>query len=74
LHFGSSAIANAIGKNPSEATKAVIKTGRKRTLVPIKTIRCKSVIPSDFSWLNSEINTIPFKTATPKRAINQHPH
>ncbi len=42
---------NAIGKNPSEATAAVIKTGRSLTLVPIKT-RCKgSVIPSVLSWL-----------------------
>ena len=33
----------AIGKKPSEATKAVISTGRSLTLVPINTIRFRSV-------------------------------
>ena len=60
---------NAIGKKPSEATKAVIITGRNRSVVPMITICFKSVIPSFFKALNSAINTIPFKTATPKSAI-----
>ena len=42
---------NAIGKNPNEATAAVIKTGRNLVFVPIKTLCNGSVIPSDFNWL-----------------------
>ena len=64
---------NAIGKKPRDATKAVINTGRNRTFVPINTILLRSVMPSFFNLLNSAINTIPFKTATPNRAINPTP-
>ncbi len=63
----------AMGKNPSEATNAVTSTGLSLTLVPIKTIRFKSVIPSFFNWLNSEINTMPLRTATPNKAIKPTP-
>ena len=38
-----SPVLSAIGKNPSEATDAVINTGRKRVLVPIITIRFRFV-------------------------------
>lgn len=64
---------NAIGKKPKEATKAVIKTGRKRVFVPIKTKRVVFKIPCSFSRLYSETNTIPFNTATPNKAINPTP-
>ena len=64
---------NAIGRKPSDATKAVIRTGRKRTFVPINTILFRSCIPSFFNLLNSAINTIPFKTATPNKAMNPTP-
>ena len=63
----------AIGKKPRDATNAVINTGRNLTLVPIKTIRLTSFIPSFFNRLNSAIKTIPFKTATPNNAINPTP-
>ena len=41
----------AIGKKPSEATAAVMMTGRKRTLVPSLIRSSTSLIPSDLSWL-----------------------
>ena len=63
----------AIGKKPSDATKAVIKTGRNLNLVPVITICFKSVKPLFFSLLNSAISTMPFSTATPKRAIKPTP-
>ena len=41
----------AMGKNPNDATAAVINTGLSLVFVPIKT-RCNgSDIPSDLSWL-----------------------
>ena len=64
---------NAIGKNPKDATNAVIKTGRKRVLVPCKTIAFKLVSPDFRMLLNSAINTNPFKTATPNKAIKPTP-
>ena len=64
---------NAIGKKPSDATKAVINTGRRRILVPCVTIRFKSFVPSFFKRLNSATNTIPFNTATPNKAIKPTP-
>ncbi len=63
----------AIGKNPKEATRAVIKTGLNLILVPIKTIRCRLVSPSFLRRLNSAIKTIPFNTATPNKAIKPTP-
>ena len=62
-----------MGKKPNEATNAVINTGRKRIFVPIITILLWSVCPEALSLLNSAIRTIPFKTATPNRAINPIP-
>ena len=63
----------AIGKNPSEATNAVISTGRKRIFVPSKTIFFVSVSPAFLIRLNSANNTIPFNTATPNKAMKPTP-
>ena len=60
---------SAIGIKPREATAAVINTGRKRLSPPSITILTMFLIPDLYNLLNSEIKTIPFKTATPKRAI-----
>ncbi len=59
----------AIGKKPKLATKAVINTGRSLCLVPVITTSFRSVNPFIFNRLNSESKTIPFKTATPNKAI-----
>ena len=63
----------AIGRNPKEATKAVITTGLSLISVPFKTMANISVKPSFFNLLNSPINTMPFNTATPNKAINPIP-
>ena len=63
----------AIGKNPKDATVAVINTGRNRILVP-SIIRFRIFFSPSFSnWLNVPIKTIPFKTATPNKAIKPIP-
>ena len=62
-------VASAIGKNPSDATKAVISTGLRRVSDPSTTAGFKS-IPSSRSLLMKEIITTPFNTATPERAMN----
>ena len=64
---------NAIGINPKAATEAVINTGRKRIFVPSNTLWKISFIPFFSSWLNVLINTIPFNTATPNKAIKPTP-
>ncbi|EIA07107.1 hypothetical protein HJ01_03588 [Flavobacterium frigoris PS1] len=64
---------SAIGKKPNDATSAVINTGRKRTLVPCRTIDFKLVSPVFFIRLNSAIKTNPFKTAIPNKAIKPTP-
>jgi len=64
---------NAIGKNPREATAAVIITGRNRVCKPLITRSVISVIPSFSSLLNSAISTMPLSTATPNRAIKPTP-
>ena len=64
---------NAMGKNPSEATAAVINTGRKRILVPCNTTCFISATPAALRRLNSAINTMPFNTATPNKAIKPTP-
>ena len=60
-------VATAIGKNPKLATRAVIKTGRRRSMAPCRTAsRVGSPsVSSLWIWLT---NTTPFKTAIPKRA------
>ena len=62
-----------MGKNPSEATNAVIKTGRKRNFVPVNTIMDKLFIPVLFNRLNSAIKTMPLSTATPNKAMKPTP-
>ena len=61
-------VAKAIGTNPREATKAVIKTGRNRMSDPCR-IASSSATPSFRSLSMKEIITIPFNTATPDKAI-----
>ena len=64
---------NAIGKKPSDATVAVISTGRSRTAVPSKITLTRSVSPACRSRLNSPISTMPFSTDTPNRAMKPTP-
>ena len=63
----------AIGRNPREATAAVNITGLNLTLVPSFILSYTLSIPCFLSSLKYPINTIPFNTATPKRAINPTP-
>ena len=63
----------AIGRNPNEATNAVITTGLSLISVPFITMANRSVKPSFLNLLNSPMSTIPFKTATPNKAINPIP-
>ena len=63
----------AIGKKPKAAAAAVNKTGRNRSVVPFKINSLISFIPWCLSSLKCSINTIPFKTAIPKRAIKPTP-
>ena len=68
-----SPVLSAIGKKPSEATKAVISTGRSLILVPAITICVRSCNPSFFNLVNSATSTIPLSTATPNSAIKPMP-
>jgi hypothetical protein len=63
----------AIGKNPSDATHAVMSTGLKRIFVPINTILIRFFIPDSCKRTNSATSTIPFKTATPNSAMKPTP-
>ena len=63
---------SAIGRNPSEATAAVNKTGRNREAVPRITTSIIG-IPLFRRVLNSAMRTIPFNTATPNKAMNPTP-
>ena len=63
----------AIGRNPSEATAAVMMTGRRRVRNPFSTRSVMSVIPSFSRRLNSAISTMPFNTATPNNAMKPTP-
>ena len=67
-----SPLLNAIGKNPIDATKAVIKTGRNLIFPPMRTTSFKLEWNS-FWRLNSAIKTIPLSTATPKSAMKPTP-
>ena len=62
-------VESAIGTKPNEATNAVINTGRNRVNAPIW-IAWSSGSPSANNLLIKEIITIPFRVATPDRAIN----
>ena len=62
-----------MGRNPNDATAAVINTGLNLEDVPVSTMSLMLNFVSAFSLLNSLIKTIPFNTATPKRAINPTP-
>ena len=69
-----SPVLKAIGKNPNEATKAVIKTGLNLVFPPFITISINGVSSlACLSWLNSAMSTIPFRTATPNNAIKPIP-
>ena len=66
-------VLNAIGKKPKLATDAVINTGLSLVLAPSIILGTISFQPSFSSLLNVAISTIPFRTATPNRAINPTP-
>ena len=63
----------AIGRNPSAAAEAVSKTALKRSFDPCIISSSESSIPSCFNSLKCSINTIPLRTAIPKRAIKPTP-
>jgi hypothetical protein len=61
-------VASAIGTKPSDATSAVMRTGRKRSSAP-RSMASLSSAPSRRSWLMQLTITSPFSTATPERAM-----
>jgi hypothetical protein len=61
-------VAMAIGMKPSDATRAVISTGRRLPSEPSR-IACSTVRPSSRSLRMKEISTSPFSTATPDSAM-----
>ena len=63
----------AIGRNPKAAAAAVNNTGRNLSVVPFRINSSMFFIPSCFNSLKCSINTIPFKTAIPNKAINPTP-
>ena len=65
-------VANAIGTKPSDATSAVIRTGRNRTSAPSRTASDKGR-PSSSNPLMKAIITSPLSTATPDNAMNPTP-
>src|SRR5690606_39573331 len=66
-------VLNAIGKKPKLATDAVIKTGLSLVFAPSIILGIISFQPSFSNRLKVAINTIPFRTATPNKAINPTP-
>ena len=66
-------VAIAMGINPSEATSAVIRTGRNRCWAAFNAA-CLGPTDSEVSTCCMvETNTTPFNTATPNKAINPTP-
>jgi len=63
----------AMGRKPSEATAAVISTGRSRVRVPFNTRSFRSLMPSFSSWSKVAMRTMPLSTATPKSAMKPTP-
>ena len=61
-------VASAMGRKPSEATSAVINTGRRRVRA-LSRMASSSDLPSSRSWLMKVTSTNPFKTAMPERAM-----
>ncbi|MNT21136.1 hypothetical protein D3C72_1564640 [compost metagenome] len=61
-------VASAIGTKPSDATSAVISTGRSRVSAPSR-IAWSSPAPSSRSERMNDSITSPFSTATPHSAI-----
>ena len=68
-----SPVERAIGRNPSEATRAVIVTGRRRSRVPMMTTRRGLSTPRACSDLKAASRTMPLRTATPKSAMKPTP-
>ncbi len=62
-------VAMAIGTKPSDATSAVISTGRRRVRAPVVTAASSGWPASRRVRMNDSI-TSPFSTATPDSAIN----
>ena len=61
-------VAKAIGRKPSDATNAVISTGRSRVRAPSR-MATSSGLPCSRSWLMNVTSTKPFSTATPDNAM-----
>ncbi|MNV81722.1 hypothetical protein D3C71_1754020 [compost metagenome] len=62
----------AIGTKPSEATRAVINTGRRRPNAPSRTAT-SSGLPISRRWRTKLIITSPLSTATPDNAMKPTP-
>ncbi len=63
----------AIGKKPRAAAEAVSNTGRRRSRVPRRIRSVISVKPCCLSSLKCSINTMPFSTAIPNKAMKPTP-
>ena len=64
---------NAMGRKPSEATEAVISTGRRRAAVPWRTRSTTSLTPCAARSRKVPISTMPLSTATPNNAMKPTP-
>ena len=67
-----SLVERAIGRNPKLATKAVIRTGRRRTSA-VSWLTSRSFIPECRRCSAALTQTRPFRTATPNRAMKPTP-
>jgi len=62
-----------MGRKPSEATLAVMSTGRRRFAVPVRMRSRMSFTPSFSKCSNSLMRTMPLSTATPNKAMKPTP-
>ncbi len=62
-------VASAIGTKPSDATIAVMATGRRRIIAP-SNMASRTGRPSSTNCLMKVSITSPLRTATPERAMN----
>jgi len=63
-------VANRMGTRPMTVRMAVIMTGRNLLSAPVIVASSMLSSVSSLSWFRYEINTTPFITAVPSRAMN----
>ena len=65
-------VASAIGRKPSDATNAVINTGRNRVSAA-RRAASRGGRPSSRRWTTLDRSTTPFSTAMPNNAMKPTP-